>query len=288
MSRQPFKRDRLVARGIPGLPVLFLVALPSQGLADLVDVANIVRTRHCGEATLPDQPLVGSPHLDEAAALVADGSEVTAAIAASGYRAKASASIRIRTPKGRDDAVAKALAERLCGIVADPELTEIGVYRSGKEVWMVLADGAPLPSPEDEGLVRRVLETLNGIRSEGGSCGEREFPPAAPLRSSAALEQAARAHADDMAGNSFLSHTGSDGSEPSDRGTAAGYEWKIIAENIAAGQATVEDVAATWLESPGHCSNLMDPKYSETGIAYALNPGDGRDIYWVQVYAKPD
>ena len=32
----------------------------------------------------------------------------------------------------------------------------------------------------------------------------------------------------------------------------------------------------------------MDAKYSETGIGYALNPGDGRDIYWVQVYADPD
>ena len=30
----------------------------------------------------------------------------------------------------------------------------------------------------------------------------------------------------------------------------------------------------------------MDAKYIETGIAYALNPGDGRDIYWVQVYAE--
>ena len=49
-----------------------------------------------------------------------------------------------------------------------------------------------------------------------------------------------------------------------------------------------DDLAATWLESPGHCDNLRDAKYSETGLAYALNPGDGRDIYWVQVYAQPD
>ena len=47
-----------------------------------------------------------------------------------------------------------------------------------------------------------------------------------------------------------------------------------------------DHIAATWLESAGHCANLMDAKYSETGIAYALNPGDGRDIYWVQVYAE--
>ena len=54
------------------------------------------------------------------------------------------------------------------------------------------------------------------------------------------------------------------------------------------GRPLADEVAATWLESPGHCDNLRDTQYSETGIAYALNPGDGRDIYWVQVYAQPD
>ena len=58
-----------------------------------------------------------------------------------------------------------------------------------------------------------------------------------------------------------------------------------MAENVASGQTSADDIAATWLDSPGHCANLRDPKYTETGIAYALNPGDGRDIYWVQVYA---
>ena len=100
------------------------------------------------------------------------------------------------------------------------------------------------------------------------------------------LAEAARIHAEDMADNSFLAHTGSDGSNPGDRVTRAGYDWRVVAENVASGQTSPDEIAATWLESAGHCSNLMDAKYSETGIAYALNPGDGRDIYWVQVYAE--
>ena len=265
--------------------VAIFVALPAAA-ADLVDVANIVRTRHCGDASLPDKPLVANSQLDTAAAAVANGAEVTEAIAAAGYRAKSSASIRVSTSRGKDDAVAKELAENFCHFVADPEFADIGVFRRGKEVWLLLADGAPLPGPGDSALLDTVLDRLNLIRAAGGRCGDREFPPSPPLERSALLDQAAQTHADDMARNSFLAHTGSDGSNPGDRVSGAGYEWRVVAENVASGQTSADDIAATWLASAGHCANLMDAKYSETGIAYALNPGDGRDIYWVQVYAK--
>ncbi len=267
--------------------VAMLITLPAAA-ADLLDVANIVRTRHCGEASLPDQPLIANTQLDTAAAAVADGTEVTEAIAAAGYRAKSSASIRVSTSRGKDDAVAKELVDHFCHLVADPEFADLGVHRRGKEVWLLLADGAPLPTPGDAALLDSVLERLNGIRADGGRCGGSEFAPSPPLERSPVLDEAARLHAEDMANNSFLAHTGSDGSNPGDRVTRAGYEWRVVAENVAAGQTSADDVAATWLESAGHCANLMDAKYSETGIAYALNPGDGRDIYWVQVYARPD
>jgi uncharacterized protein YkwD len=270
-----------------GLAVM-VCAAPVVSAADLVDVANIVRTRHCGEASLPDRPLLASAQLDDAAAAIADGAEVTAAIAAAGYRAKSSASLRVTTSRGGDDAVARELSEHFCHHVADPEFADIGVHRRGKEVWLLLADGAPLPSPGDPALLDQVLARLNGIRAEGGRCGSIEYPPGRPLASSAALDAAARAHAEDMARNSFLAHTGSDGSSPGERAARAGYDWKVVAENVASGQTSADDLAATWLESPGHCDNLRDGKYSETGIAYALNPGDGRDIYWVQIYAQPD
>ena len=267
---------------------IIVVASPVADAADLVDVANIVRTRHCGEASLPDKPLVASTHLDAAAAAVADGAEVTSAIAAAGYRARSSASIRVSTSRGKDDAVARELSVHFCHLVADPDFADIGVHRRGKEVWLLLADGAPLPAPNDADLLDRVLGRLNNIRSEGGRCGGSEFPPGEPLTRSPALDEAARAHAEDMARNSFLAHTGSDGSNPGERAARAGYDWRVVAENVASGQTSPDDIAATWLESPGHCANLRDAKYFETGIAYALNPGDGRDIYWVQVYANPD
>lgn len=267
---------------------LIVIASPVASAADLVDVANIVRTRHCGEASLPDSPLVSSARLDSAAAAIADGAEATEAIAAAGYRAKSSASLRVSTSKGKDDVVARELSEHFCHLVADPEFADIGVYRRGKEVWLLLADGAPLPAPDDAALLEMVLAHLNEIRAAGGRCGGMDYPPGPPLTRSPLLDQAARAHAEDMARKSFLAHTGSDGSNPGERAARAGYDWHTIAENVASGQTSADDIAATWLDSAGHCANLMDAKYSETGIGYALNPGDGRDIYWVQVYADPD
>lgn len=263
-----------------------ILAAPVTLAADLVDVANIVRTRHCGNASLPGKPLVASEQLDTATAAVADGAEVTDAIAAAGYRAKASASIRVSTSRGKDDAVAKELSEHFCHLVADPDFTDIGVYRRGKEVWLLLADGAPLPAADDAALLDHVFEHLNAVRTRGGRCGGTEYPPSPPLARSPALDQAARAHAEDMARNSFLAHSGSDGSNPGERVSRTGYHWEAVAENVASGQTSADDIAATWLASPGHCENLMDAKYADTGIAYALNPGDGRDIYWVQVYAE--
>lgn len=269
---------------VSGVFVLVFAA-PVTIAADLVDVANIVRTRHCGEASLPDKPLVGSAQLDNAAAAVADGADATTAIAAAGYRAKSSASLRVRTSKGKDDVVARELSEHFCHLVADPDFIDIGVHRRGKEVWFLLADGAPLPATNDAAFLDQVLARLNQIRAEGGRCGASEFPPGERLKRSLELDAAARAHAEDMARNSFLAHTGSDGSNPGERASRYGYDWRVVAENVASGQTSADDIAATWLDSPGHCANLRDPKYTETGIAYALNPGDGRDIYWVQVYA---
>jgi uncharacterized protein YkwD len=278
-------RVRLRIFQVTGIAILVFAA-PVAFAADLVDVANIVRTRHCGEASLPDKPLVASAQLNSAAAAVAGGTEVNTAIAAAGYRAKSSASLRVSTSRGKDDAVARELSRHFCHLVADPEFADIGVHRHGKEVWLLLADGAPLPAPIDTELLDSVLDRLNEIRAEGGRCGGNEFSPARPLKRSLELDAAARAHAEDMARNSFLAHTGSDGSNPGERASRYGYEWRVIAENVASGQTSADDIAATWLESAGHCANLRDAKYAETGIAYALNPGDGRDIYWVQLYAQ--
>jgi len=58
-----------------------------------------------------------------------------------------------------------------------------------------------------------------------------------------------------------------------------------VAENIASGQKDADDVVRTWLESPGHCANLMNPDMRDMGVAYAFDASSTDGIYWVQVFA---
>jgi uncharacterized protein YkwD len=93
------------------------------------------------------------------------------------------------------------------------------------------------------------------------------MPAAPPLAWNPALAGAALAHSRDMARQRYLAHHGKDGSTPASRVTATGYTWRLVGENIASGQPTPEDAVAGWLDSPGHCVNLMDPRFTETGAA---------------------
>lgn len=268
-----------------------LALAPARGIADsadVVDIANSIRSRGCAEAPGVDRPLKAHVQLDEAARRLARGDGLEAATSKSGYRAKKSASIRIRTADG-DSEVAQILAQRFCDIVANGSLWEAGVFRRGDETWMVLARPLAPPDEEDTSAAsRRVLELINEARLRARRCGRKKFDAATRLRHASALERAARAHARDMAAHSLLGHEGSDESMPAQRATRAGYSWASVAENVAGGQTTAEEVVQTWLASPGHCANLMNPRYSESGVARATDPDSEHVVYWVQVFAAPE
>jgi uncharacterized protein YkwD len=91
-----------------------------------------------------------------------------------------------------------------------------------------------------------------------------------------------------MAQHSEFDHRGQDGSTPTLRVKRAGYgRFQIVGENIAAGAATPMEVTQGWLSSPAHCENIMDPRFSEIGIAYAVNMASAGGIYWTQDFAAP-
>lgn len=65
-------------------------------------------------------------------------------------------------------------------------------------------------------------------------------------------------------------------------------EWRnACGENIAAGQATPEDVMKSWLSSAGHKANILSPEYTKMGLGYS-NSGCGAGSYshyWAQEFA---
>lgn len=132
----------------------------------------------------------------------------------------------------------------------------------------------------------RVLELVNQARARGHRCGKEHFSPAAALRTSDKLQAAAQAHARDMARRNYFDHHAPDGSEPRDRVRRTGYRWTLVGENIAFGPETADEVVSGWLASPGHCANMMDPRFREMGVGIAKGRRRGH-IYWVQEFGSP-
>lgn len=97
----------------------------------------------------------------------------------------------------------------------------------------------------------------------------------------ARLEAAARAHGQDMAAHGFFSHTGSDGSDIATRLRRAGYAFCFGAENIAAGQRSLEAVMASWMGSRGHRQNILHRKARAVGLSREAGNR------WVMVLAAP-
>ena len=90
---------------------------------------------------------------------------------------------------------------------------------------------------------------------------------AMPLRHSPALQAAAQAHADDLAASGGLGQTGRDGSNVTDRVRRSGYDACRTAENVAQGQPDIRNTIASWMASPGHRANILDPQVTDFGFA---------------------
>ncbi len=112
--------------------------------------------------------------------------------------------------------------------------------------------------------------------------------PTTALRWSDTLTQAAQAHSLDMQANNFFSHTGFNGSTLTQRINATGYAWSAIAENIAAGQATMNGVVDGWMASDGHCANLMNPNLVDMGLVCVSGAaGNMYSTYWTMDLGRP-
>ena len=135
-------------------------------------------------------------------------------------------------------------------------------------------------------LEEEVLELVNERRAAGASCGsEGNFEPTGPLTMNANLRCAARNHSKDMADNDYFSHDSQDGRSPGERIEQAEYDYSTWGENIAAGSPDAAGTVDQWMNSDGHCANIMRDRYTEIGVGYA--PGGGYGHVWTQVFGAP-
>lgn len=270
-----------VARAAGGLIALLVGAA---AFAAPVDVVNDLRRRGCGSGVAP---LVRSAQLDAAAGRMTRGDALHDALAQSGYRADEAVAIHV-SGSADDAALRRLLSQRYCADLARPGLRQVGVAQSSRDLRLILATPFEPPSPGDATAVaRRVLTLVNEARSGARRCGSKTYGAVPPLRLSATLGLAALAHSREMAASGRFAHEAPDGSTPRRRVERTGYDAVAVGENIAAGPTSPDEVMRGWLASPGHCTNVMAPVFTEMGLAFSVDLRSQSGIYWTQVFATP-
>jgi len=136
-------------------------------------------------------------------------------------------------------------------------------------------------------LETQVITEVNKRRAAGATCGGVKKAAAPALTANTQLRCAARKHSKDMGVKKFFSHTGSNGSTFVQRIQLAGYtNWLAAAENIAAGQTTALAVVNGWMNSTGHCNNIMNPNLKHLGVGYYYAATATYKHYWTQDFGR--
>jgi uncharacterized protein YkwD len=285
------------------LVMLVGVATSLRTQADALSAVQVLREGGCGGLVPIAGPLRHSVTLDRAAAQWAAGRPLPQVATAGGYSSAALAGVHVA---GSETTLLQQLSRSDCRALTNPRLQEIGAFHRGADTWLVAASGTgavaagvTVPARSQQAVPKvqaasptivlssRALELVNEVRARGTRCGARAFAPAPPITLSGTLGTVAFGHAADMATHGYFEHQDLAGQSPADRVRAVGYREKLVGENIAYGPETVDEVVKGWLDSPGHCENIMDPRFVEMGLAFAAGRGAKHGLYWVQVLAEP-
>ena len=233
-------------------------------------------------------PLKPQAALERVARDIARGNELQRSLEAVGYRAMRSSALWLKGDGVNEQAAAILAQPGYCKQLQDAAVSEIGIYQDARQIWIVMAAPfAPSVGESEAAAGQLVLELVNQARATPHLCGASAFKAAAPLRWNNTLAESSRLHAEDMAHYNYFSHSGHDGSDPAERVERAGYRYRATGENIAAGQTKAEDAVAGWIKSPEHCANLMNPAFTEMGVAYAVDRSSEMGMYWTQTFGRP-
>lgn len=149
-----------------------------------------------------------------------------------------------------------------------------------------LQAGTPCASATSDAWRQEVLAAVNRVRQTGVQCGARGFyGPAAALRWAPGLAHAARLHARYIGQVGALTHHNAEGEGLGSRLRLSGYNFNLVAENLANGWGQAGEAIADWAASDGHCANLMHPRLREVGLACFT---DNRQWpWWVMTLGAP-
>jgi hypothetical protein len=125
----------------------------------------------------------------------------------------------------------------------------------------------------------QVVERTNAERAKSGL---------APLTFNTALAEAATAKGKHMLANQYWAHNAPDGTQPWSFIKNAGYSYNIAGENLARDFDDTPNMISAWMASATHRANIMNPRYSDIGIAVIDGSLDGYETTLVvQMFGSP-
>ncbi|MCH5194570.1 MAG: hypothetical protein J1F11_11450 [Oscillospiraceae bacterium] len=147
-----------------------------------------------------------------------------------------------------------------------------GYSESTAEVITVnVTDPDSSKESKSSSMTDEVIELVNKERKNAGR---------SELISDDTLNEIAQMRANEL--TQKFSHTRPDGSSCFTAFDEAGVVNMAAAENIAAGQKNSKEVMNSWMNSPGHKSNILNSSYTKIGVGCVKSGGK---YYWVQVFS---
>ena len=131
------------------------------------------------------------------------------------------------------------------------------------------------PSSSSDLTVPGVILYTNTARAQNGGL------PA--LTENSFLDRDAQMKLADMFTKQYFEHVSPTGVGPGDLAKAVGYQYVLVGENLALGDfGSNQGVLTAWMNSPGHRANILNPHYTEIGVAVGKGMYEGR-MTWLAV-----
>jgi uncharacterized protein YkwD len=129
--------------------------------------------------------------------------------------------------------------------------------------------------------------TVSGIIAETNSFRRQHRLP--PLQTNEELNSAARAKLHDIFSQNYFAHISPSGKGISYWVEQAGYDSAVVGENLALGNFSDDsDLVEGWMNSPGHRENILNPHFTDIGVAAGKGEVEGSNVWVaVQILAKP-
>ena len=150
-------------------------------------------------------------------------------------------------------------------------------------IVLCVVGGLQCKSSQPSEMLRQILEgdELLLVELTNSERGKRRLPA---LRINRILVEIGRYHSFDMAERGYVSHISPDGESPTDRARKFGYTYISFAENIAAGNQTVNEVFQGWMASSEHRSNILSDQFTELGVGIYV--GNDGQAHYTQVFGN--